>query len=323
MGFRNAPTLMYAALIPSLNYEDILTPEGEEIYAWEGGLFHDGRARDQFAQVREPFLNPLEMNIPDEATLAHRIRRTEYADDFRDWIGNDAWRDDQRLTYHAYRALVEFLKEPFFRPFDARIDAYLAGDRSALTPSEQRGLDVFRNAGGCADCHPLEPRNWDHPLLSDFGYDNLGVPSRGAEKDPGLGRQTKEKDERGQFRAPTLRNVALTAPYMHNGSMATLREVVEFYNKRDLEPDRWGPTDYPGTVNRTDLGNLALTGQQVDDLVALFEAFTDRTLLRKEVRDGKAFPTAPPDTPSTAELRLHFPDWTHRLHSAFPGQVRP
>lgn len=314
LGRRNAPSLMYAALIPGLAWEDLLI-DGQEVFIREGGLFHDGRAQDQFDQVQRPFFDPNEMNLPDEAALASRLRQTDFAQSFQDWVGEDAWQDDSKLNYHAYQALVTFLKEPLFRPFDARIDDFLSGDESALTTEERRGLDVFQGAGQCADCHFLKPHTWDQALLSDYGYDNLGVPSRG-EKDPGLGGHTGIAEELGQFRAPSLRNVSLTAPYMHNGSIATLQEVMEFYNKRDVEPERWGPTDYPETVNRDDMGNLELSDQQVSDLTALMDAFTDRTLLKKA--PDALFPEPKPATPSSAEKWLYFPDWTHRLHPAFP-----
>ncbi|MDC0288635.1 hypothetical protein OAL01_04210, partial [Rubripirellula sp.] len=177
-GRRNAPSLMYAALIPSFAYEDLFTKDGREIYAYEGGLFHDGRARDLFEQVQQPFFDRNEMNLPDLAELAARLRRSDYAGEMKHWIGLQRWEDDKQLTYHAFRALVEFLKDPMFRPFDARIDDYLAGNSEALSEAERRGLEVFRGAGRCADCHLLEPTGWTPPLLSDFGYDNLGVPSR-------------------------------------------------------------------------------------------------------------------------------------------------
>jgi len=315
-GRRNSPSLMYAALIPGFAYDEFFTEDGQEVYAWEGGLFHDGRARDLFDQVHQPFFDRNEMNLADTAELASRLRKASYAAEFRHWIGTTRWNDDEQLTYHAYRALVEFLKEPLFRPFDARIDDYLEGDQEALSEAEKRGLEIFRDAGKCADCHFLVAASWERPLLSDFGYDNLGVPSRG-EKDPGLGARTGDKSHNGMFRAPSLRNVALTAPYMHNGSIATLREVMEFYNKRDAEPNRWGATDYPETVNHDDLGKLLLTDQQVNDLVALMNALTDRTLLDRT--DPEAFPAAKASTPSTESKRLFFPDWTHRLHPAFPG----
>ncbi len=314
LGQRNAPSLMYAALIPGLAYEDLLTDEGSEIFVWEGGLFQDGRAQDLFAQVQQPFFAPQEMNLSGPAELASRLRESPYAPELRAWVGETRWQHDEHLNYHAFRAVVAFLQEPLFRPFDARIDDFLEGDDNALTAAEKRGLEVFRGAGKCADCHFLEPTYWEKPLLSDYGYDNIGVPSRG-EKDPGLGAHTGGPDELGLFRAPSLRNVALTAPYMHNGSIATLQEVMEFYNKRDLEPERWGPTDYPETVNRDDFGDLGLTDEQVRDLVALMDAFTDRSVL--EMKPGDLFPTPPEGTPSSAEKRLAFPDWTHRLHPAY------
>ncbi|MGJ8696806.1 MAG: cytochrome-c peroxidase [Verrucomicrobiaceae bacterium] len=313
-GRRNAPSLMYAALIPPLAYEDVFLPDGSEVYAWEGGMFHDGRAADLFAQVRHPFFDGTEMNLKDEGELARRLRGAAYAGELRKLTG-EKWDEDGVVNYYAFRTLVEFLKEPLFRPFSAPIDDYLAGKEEALREDQVRGLAVFQGAGGCADCHRLEMTEFGGPLLSDFGYDNLGAPSRG-EKDPGLG-AVKGAEERGKFRSPSLRNVALTGPYLHNGSMKTLQEVMEFYNKRDVEPKRWGATDYPDTVNRDDFGDLGLSEQEVADLVALMEAFTDRTLL--EMKEGDVLPKALPETPSTEKMKLFFPDWTHRLDPDFPG----
>lgn len=310
-GTRNAPSLMYAALTPALAFEDTVLPNGEESYAWEGGVFWDGRSRDLFEQVKSPFFHSREMNVPSGEVLAERLRASRYAEELRKWVGESAWEDDERLLYFAYRALVAFLQEPVFRPFDSRIDDYLSGEWEALNAAEKRGLLVFREKGKCADCHLLEPTHWSKPLLSDFGYDNLGVPSRG-EKDAGLGRIVDEREENGKFRAPSLRNVALTAPYMHNGSLATLREVVEFYNERDVTPERWGSTDYPDTVNHDDFGDLRLTEKEVDDLLALMEAFTDRNLLRMREL-GESFPSVSRPESTAERGRLHFPDWTHRF----------
>ena len=313
-GRRNAPTLMYASLIPSRVLEEFYDADGVQSFLTEGGLFHDGRARDQFQQVQKPFFDPDEMNLSGPSALAQRLRASSYADGLEALVGEAGWDDDRQVAFHAYRALVEFLKEPMFRPFDARIDDFLAGDEDALTEPERRGLEVFKVAGKCADCHLLGTLAWPQPLLSDYGYDNVGAPSRG-EKDPGLGGHSGKPDEIGQFRAPTLRNIALTAPYMHNGSIATLREVMEFYNKRDLEPERWGATDYPETVNHDDMGKLGLSDQQVEDLTALMDAFTDRSLL--EIGEGETFPQAPPGVRSTESRKHLFPDWTHRLDPVF------
>lgn len=308
-GRRNAPSLMYSALIPNRDQEDLLEDSGEQVWVWQGGLFQDGSARTLHDQVQRPFFDHAEMNLINEADLAGRLRNASYAPKLKAAIAGEDWTNDGKLTHRAYRALVEFLKEPMFRPFDARIDDHLAGSKDALSDAEKRGLEIFKTKAKCADCHLLHNSAWPQPLLSDYGYDNLGAPSRG-DKDPGLGGHTGVEAELGQFRAPSLRNIALTAPYMHNGSIATLREVIEFYNKRDLEPDRWGKTDYPETVNHSDLGNLGLSDQEVDDLTALMDAFTDRSVLEMQKR-GDRFPQVPIGVPDTWKMRAYFPDWNH------------
>lgn len=308
-GHRNAPSLMYAALIPNFAQEDLLQPDGEQIWVWQGGLFQDGRARTLDEQIGKPFLNPDEMNVGSLHELAAKLRTTDYAGSLRAGMSDPDWADDDKLTRKAFRSLVEFLKEPMFRPFDSRLDDHLAGKADALTEQERRGLAIFTSKAKCADCHLLTATVWTKPLLSDFGYDNLGAPSRGA-KDDGLGGHTGVMEELGQFRAPSLRNVALTAPYLHNGSIATLREVVEFYNRRDLEPDRWGATDHPETVNHEDLGNLGLSDSEIDDLVAFMGSFTDRSLIEMKTQ-GQPFPLAPEGTPDSWSMRAYFPDWTH------------
>jgi cytochrome c peroxidase len=305
-GRRNAPTLMYAALIPPIAAEDFYDEEGELIYVLEGGLFLDGRAHDQFEQVQMPFFNKDEMNLSGPADLADRIRESEYASDFKKLVGGKVWGNDGKLVDQVYHSLVAFLREPMFRPFNARIDDFWKGDVKALNDSELRGLALFQSKAGCAQCHPLGVGTWPEPLLSDFGYDNLGAPSIGG-KDPGLGGVSGRKNEMGQFRSPTLRNIALTAPYLHNGSIKTLKEVMEFYNKRDVEPARWGKTDFPETVNHDDMGDLKLTDQEVDDLVALMHTFTDKNLL--EMKEGDELPKTPEGVPSTESRKAFFQNW--------------
>lgn len=311
IGRRNAPSLMYAALIPNMDQEDLLSPEGIQNWVWQGGLFQDGKARTLHDQVQQPFFEHAEMNVGNVAELAAKMRKSSYADALKTCIGEAAWSDDNKVTHACYRALVEFLKQPMFRPFDAPIDRFLAGDQNALDASQKRGLAVFQGKAKCAECHLLIPSAWPKPLLSDYGYDNLGAPSRG-EKDPGLGGHTGAPGETGQFRAPSLRNVELTAPYLHNGTIATLREVMEFYNRRDLEPERWGRTDYPETVNHEHLGNLSLTDGEINDLVVLMSAFTDHSLIEMK-KQGSPFPEAPAGTPDSWSMRAFFPDWSHTV----------
>jgi cytochrome c peroxidase len=296
VGRRNAPSLMYAALIPPQRLEDTYDENGELEYIVEGGLFLDGRAHDLLDQVRHPFFDGNEMNIANEAELAAKLRKRGYRGEFQGLNDKDA-------NERAFEALVAFLREPIFRPFNARIDDYWAGNKDALSLSERRGLDVFQTTGGCATCHLTGAASWLEPLLSDSGFDNIGAPASGA-IDPGLGAITEKKSELGQFKVPTLRNVVLTAPYLHNGSIATLQEVMEFYNKRDLEPERWGVTNYPETVNHEEMGDLELSYQEVADLIDLMDAFTDRNLL--EMKEGDLFPKVPPGVPTTEERKAFF-----------------
>ena len=316
-GTRNAPSLMYAALVPNLDQEDFIEPDGVVLWLWEGGMFHDGRVRTLHEQVGMPFFDHAEMNLSGEAHLASKLRTSAYFDRLAALVDPIAAGDGDPLVHATRRALVEFLKEPLFRPFDSRLDDFLGGDASALDESEKRGLEIFKGKAKCADCHLLTATSWPKPLLSDYGYDNLGLPSRGDIKDPGLGGHTGHPEEMGQFKSPTLRNITLTAPYFHDGSMSTLREVIEFYNARDLEPRRWGPTDFPATVNREDFGNLGLTPAEIDDLLALMDAFTDRSLLRMKTSSA-GLPDAPPGTPDAWSMRAYFPDWNHRATPVKP-----
>ena len=311
VGVRNAPSLMYAALIPSRKLEDTYDEAGEVEYIVEGGFFHDGRAHDLREQVSQPFFTKHEMNLPNESALAAKLRAAGYAGFLKTKLSEGELVDDEKVCELAFDALVAFLREPVFRPFNARIDQYWAGDKDALSLAEKRGMDLFRTSAGCADCHLMGASEWLEPLLSDYGFDNLGVPKRG-KADPGLGGVTGLEEELGQFKVPSLRNVALTAPYFHNGSVGSLKEVMEFYNKRDVEPERWGETDYPATVNREDMGDLELSEQDVADLVAFMHTFTDQHLegLEKE----RELPEVPAGVPSTEERKAFFqPKWRFDL----------
>jgi cytochrome c peroxidase len=155
-----------------------------------------------------------------------------------------------------------------------------------------RGLALFENEkkGRCAECHPSRlGLNHEPPLFTDFTYDNLGVPKNPESPyyylpkslnpngtkfvDLGLGGVVNKPEENGKFRVPSLRNVAVTAPYMHNGIFKTLRQVVVFYNTRDVGP--WPAPEVPQNVNHEELGNLGLTEQEVDDIVAFLSTLTD------------------------------------------------
>ncbi len=140
----------------------------------------------------------------------------------------------------------------------SRYDRFLMGDMTALNAQERRGLDLFNNTEvGCAQCHG----GFD---LSDHSYRNIGTSTDHA-ADPGRERITLDPSDRGKFKVPTLRNVALTGPYMHDGSMATLEEVVEHFAIGGVADPNKDPLVQP----------LDLSAQDRSDLVALLRALTD------------------------------------------------
>lgn len=206
--------------------------------------FWDGRARTLEEQVLSPFLSPVEMNGGNERELLKRIGGdADYQRLFREVFGGPP--SLARMS-KAVAAFERSLVTP-----ETALDRYLRGNKDALLLREKRGLAVFVGAGGCTQCHL-------GALLSDGKFHNLGID------DGDLGRYqvTKNPADCGAFRTPGLRNVALTAPYGHNGELTTLEEVIEFY-------DRGGG---PGHNKSELLHPLELTAEEKADLVVFLRA---------------------------------------------------
>lgn len=301
-GSRNAPTLLYAASSPDFHFD-----EHEGLFI--GGQFDDGRANNLHVQARQPFLEPLEMNNHDAAEVVEKVRRASYADLFRKIYGANALDDVEAAYARITDALSAFESSKRLNPFNSRYDRYLEG-RARFTPAERRGREIFERAdkGNCAACHPDLPENngRDRPLFTDHSYDNLGVPRNPVNRfyempspwnpkgrsfvDLGLGAVLGRADEYGKFKVPTLRNIAKTAPYMHNGYFKTLRGVIDFYNSRDTKPTCddamtpeavalasgcWPAPEVTENVNHDELGNLRLTEQEMADLEAFLRTLSD------------------------------------------------
>ena len=119
------------------------------------------------------------------------------------------------------------------------------------------------------------------PLFTDYSYDNLGLPTNtrvyelagGAPPDLGLGGRLVEPDENGKFKVPTLRNVAKSVPYGHNGYFPSLYEILNFYNTRDV--GTWDPPEVLENVNTTETGNLGLTRDEELAIVTFLHSLTD------------------------------------------------
>lgn len=278
---RNSMTVAYSAFVPALAYDE---KEGTYI----GGLFWDGRANTLVEQVDGPLLNPLEMANTDKKMVVEKVKKANYYPEIVRLYGNSVNVDS--IYNYVKDALSAYQQSTELNPFSSKYDDWIAG-KYILTDEEQRGMELFKDKGMCAECHILD----DDPLagkslFTDHTYDNLGIPKNpvnpfyslpagynphGADAiDPGLGKVVGDSAEYGKFRVPTLRNIALTAPYGHNGYFQTLEEIVHFYNVRDVS-NEFPAAEYPATINKDELGDLKLTPQEEAELVAFLKTFTD------------------------------------------------
>lgn len=278
---RNSMTVCYSMYVPSLYYD-----EDEETYV--GGLFWDGRSPSLQDQAGEPFLNPVEMGNPDRRSVTDKVRRASYYPEMVRLYGETS--DVDSLYAHITDALAIYQSSKEINPFSSKYDAWKK-KKATFTPPEKRGLRLFKNKGKCAECHILDKDERAHRVLfTDHTYDNLGIPRNPANPhyrvparyflltndslDLGLGVIVGKEEENGKFRVPTLRNIALTAPYGHNGYFKTLEEIVHFYNVRDVG-NEFPPAEYPATVNHEELGDLGLTPEEEADIIAFMNTLTD------------------------------------------------
>jgi cytochrome c peroxidase len=281
-GKRNDLSAAYASFIPEFHYD-----AAKKSYI--GGCFWDGRAKNLVEQAKGPFLNSLEMANPDGAAVVEKVRKADYVAAFKEVFGQDSLKDPNQAYNLIAEAIADYEKSSELNQFSSKYDLYVKG-KVKLSEQELQGLALFEKKGNCAACHPASPGKDGTPaLFSDFGYDNLGIPKNAESPyyylakslnpdgvnavDLGLGSVLKDPAQNGKFRTPSLRNAAKTLPYSHNGFFKTLRQIVAFYNTRDVGP--WPPPEVPENVNRKDMGNLKLTEQEVDDIVAFLNTLTD------------------------------------------------
>ncbi len=291
LGDRNAPTAAYAKFSP------LFTLTGAHP---KGGQFLDGREDDLKGQAGGPPTNPIEMGMPSKAATVARIEEnSDYVDAFKRFYG-DAIFSDANGTYAAMaESIAKFEKTEAFAPFDSKYDRYLQG-KYVMTPQEELGMALFFSEANtnCATCHQLNSQSEvEKETFSNYEFHNIGVPPNtdlysantplaGGVIDDGLFRNPAVSDEahKGKFKTPTLRNVAVTAPYMHNGVFKELRTVIEFYDhmgsgEQPENPETGLPWENPetnATVSRTDLSMPALSDTKIDALVAFLKTLTDK-----------------------------------------------
>jgi len=239
IGRRNAPTILNAAYYST--------------------LFLDGRAASLEQQAGFPIANPDEMGQSHELSIKKFEKIPEYKKDFERVFGPG------RLTIGKIEmALASF--ERTLLSGDSAFDRYMyGGDKSALSDSAIRGLKVFllRDRGNCVSCHDVREK---YALFTDGRYHNLGagIGKNGELTDLGRYEVTKVEADKGAFRTPSLRNVAKTGPYMHDGSLKTLKDVVDFYEGGGSSNAQLDP----------EIKELHLSGQERADLVAFLESLT-------------------------------------------------
>jgi cytochrome c peroxidase len=217
--------------------------------------FWDGRASSLEEQVKGPIANPVEMTSEKDAKQAHegcvkRLRQVaEYRRRFKDVFGTEDFNID-----HIAKAVATF--ERCVLSGNSAYDRFKAGDKDALSEGQQRGMNIFfSNNARCDSCH-------DGAAFTTNQFANIGI---GMDKpNPDLGRYnvTKNEADKGAFKTPGLRDVARSGPYMHDGSMKTLEEVVEHYNKGGVK-SAW---------LHQDIRPLNLTVQDKKDLVDFLKA---------------------------------------------------
>jgi cytochrome c peroxidase len=265
LGHRNAPTVMNAALLQT--------------------LFLDGRSPSLDHQARFPIINPIEMGLPTHEAAVQKVNGIpEYRKAFQEAYGRDVTSEDIGKAIAAFERTLVFMDSPFLR--------FLRGDSQAISADAKAGWDLFNGRARCNTCHHLNPSN---PLGTDNRFHNVGVSARhqdfesladralkALEEDSSeealdelavgtdlseLGRfmVTGNRADMGGFRTPILLNIGITGPYMHDGSMETLWDVMDHYNK--------GGESNPFLDGGME--PLALTEKEIDQVVALLFSMTD------------------------------------------------
>jgi len=282
-GGRNAPSSAYAGFSPPLQRD------GTE---YVGGMFWDGRATglttlaDPLAeQAQGPPLNPGEMNMADKEAVVQVVRDSSYATLFLKVFGEDSLVDTDSAFDNIARAIADYERSPEVQMFSSRFD------QGSLNKQEKAGELIFKER--CASCHSLDTvEGAQGPLFTNYRYYNIGLPANSQDDvlggDYGLGGflaspeappefAPDAEQENGKFKVPTLRNVALTPPYGHNGIFATLEEMVRFKNDRQ---EVWDTVGYPDVddeniYDANGFGAMGFSDEEIAAVVAFLKTLTD------------------------------------------------
>ena len=289
IGDRSAPTASYAMFSPKFHYD-------AKKKKYIGGQFWDGREDDLEGQAGGPPLNPDEMGMKNKEEVSLRLQENPYyVESFKNIYGEKIW-DNSDLAYKAMSEVIAaFERTKEFSPFDSKYDRYLK-DEYDLTPLEDLGKSIFfsNNNNSCATCHVLKGEDKLGETFTNYEYHNIGTPANEELRaingvnniDGGLLNNPKVTDvnEKGKYKVPTLRNVAVTGPYMHNGVFKDLKTVVDFYDKynnqeRKINPETnelWAEPEVKETISLEELRSKRQSDRKIEALVAFMKILTDK-----------------------------------------------
>lgn len=294
LGDRNTPTASYARFSPPFHKN--------KAGVFVGGQFLDGRELNLQGQAGGPPLNSIEMGMPDKASVVARLKENPlYISAFARLFDKPIFDDSEKAYAAMTKAIAAFEKTEFFSPFTSKYDRSLRGAYK-LTNQEELGRLLFfsRQFTNCNICHQLRKLpGGKQETFSNYEFHNIGVPANLAARryngvakghiDHGLlnNPMVDDKSQDGKFKTPTLRNIAVTGPYMHNGVFKDLRTVILFYNKynsiskkRHINPEttkQWRTPEVPANLSIKELETgPALDDKRVDALVAFLKTLTDK-----------------------------------------------
>lgn len=236
------------------NTPSVLNMKNRPYYFW------DGRASTLEAQSLMPIQNPDEMGLPIEEAVKRLNQSKEYKQLFQKIFAQKPDAKNLAAAFSAYEKTLETV--------DSKFDDW-SNSIKDLSASEERGRELFvGDKAKCFDCHRMEDFTTDD-------FKNIGLYNGKDLNDAGLFNITNKETDKGKFKTPGLRNIAVTAPYMHNGMFKTLEEVVEYYNN----PQKF----VPNSVNIDDALKqpLGLTDAEKKDIVAFLKTLTDRKYLKR------------------------------------------
>lgn len=290
-GNRNANTALYAMFSPDFHFD-------EKIQDYVGGQFWDGRAKDLAEQAGGPPVNPVEMGMPDKKSIVERLKANSiYYKAITDIYGESIWADTDKIYAIMEKAIAEFEKHELFAQFSSKYDRTLKGE-AELTALEAEGKALFfdKTRTNCSNCHQSSEANSAKETFTNYRYYNIGVPSNQAliklnklatdYVDNGLLDNPMVKGDekqKGKFKVPTLRNISVTAPYMHNGVFRDLKTVLLFKDSfnnpnRKINPETgkaWDKAEYAQTINPDVLKAKPLTDEEINALEAFLKTLTD------------------------------------------------